>query len=397
MVETWLTELWRGIGRFFVNPLVYWTVILIVFAGVRRIRKERKDFGLKLFDLFAEWRNTWLTSVGFSLLLSAFALGVGIVFSKETILMLAIVTIVLSFSFRFTLLSPVYTIGISYLLLLLLPFVLDGQTFADISFSSSVNFVGLALLLALLLMAETVLLIQNSRSRTFPELKPGRRGLWIGVHHLKKVGFIPFFVLIPTGSITSFASFWPSLTLNGEMYSLALVPFVIGFDHIAQGTLPKKGAKAIARRVLILGLIVLFLAVGSVYAGWLSLAAIFIGIIGREYINYRHRMKDQAKVPFFNKNERGVKVLAVIPDTPAARLGITVGETITKANGKRINDMESFYYALQESGAFFKLEITGNNGEVRFVQSALYEEDHHELGVITTNDRFLDKQLKKHG
>ncbi len=98
---------------------------------------------------------------------------------------------------------------------------------------------------------------------------------------------------------------------------------------------------------------VLFMAVGSIYAGWLSLVAILTGIIGREYINYRHRLTDRAKVPFFHKNERGIKVLAVIPGTPADRLGIVAGETVTKVNGTKINDMEAYYYALQESGAFF--------------------------------------------
>ncbi len=46
---------------------------------------------------------------------------------------------------------------------------------------------------------------------------------------------------------------------------------------------------------------------------------------------------------------------------------------------------------------FFKLEILGENGEVRFVQSALYEEDHHELGIITANSRSQVKQIPEHG
>ncbi len=43
-----------------------------------------------------------------------------------------------------------------------------------------------------------------------------------------------------------------------------------------------------------------------------------------------------------------------------------------------------FYQALQKSGAFFKLDIIDDAGEVRFVQSAFYEGDHHELGLIFT-------------
>ncbi len=183
MAETWLIELWKGLGRFFLNPLVYWTVILVVLAGLKRIRRERRDFGLKLFDPFVEWRHTWVLSVGFGLFLSMLAVGVGLVFSRETIWMLAIVTVLLSLSLRFTLLSPVYIVGISYLLLLFLPFVFENQTFTDITFSSSANFVGLSILLAILLIAEALLLTRSGRTRTYPELQLGRRGYWIGVHH----------------------------------------------------------------------------------------------------------------------------------------------------------------------------------------------------------------------
>ncbi|RYG74405.1 PDZ domain-containing protein [Lentibacillus lipolyticus] len=397
MEEAWFIELWRGAVRFFLNPLVYWTVILVALAGLKRIRRERKNFGIKLFDIFAEWRQTWLLSIGFGLFLSILAAGAGLVFSRETIWMFAIVTILLSLSLRFTLLSPVYTIGISYFLLLILPLLFQNQTLGDITFSSSANFVGLSILLALLLMAEAMLLSRSGNGQTFPELQPGRRGHWIGVHHFKKVSLIPFFVLIPGGAITAFAPFWPYFSINGETYSLALVPIVIGFEHAVQGTLPKKAAGSMARSVLILAMAVLFLAVGSIYAGWLSLAAVLTGIIGREYINYRHRLADRAKMPFFHKNGRGMKVLAVIPDTPADRLGIVAGETVTKVNGMEISDMDTFYYALQESGASFKLEIIGDNGEVRFLQSALYEEDHHELGIITANSRSQGRQFTECG
>ncbi|GAB4072925.1 PDZ domain-containing protein [Barrientosiimonas marina] len=385
MTESWFIELLKGVGRFFLNPVLYWAVILVILTGYKRIKQERLSFGFKVFDLFSEWRRTWPVSVIFGLIISAVTIGAGMVFSLETILLLAIVTIVLSLSLRLTMLSPVYTIGITFLLVLVMPLVLQNQSLINPELFEAVDLEGLALLSGILLAAEAFLLRRQTRRHTFPALELSRRGNWMGVHHLKKMALIPFFVLIPTGSIPEMASFWPYFSINNETYSLVLIPFLLGCDHVVRSELPEKAAANAAKWTYMLSLFVLLLALGGIYAGWLSLVAVAAGIIGRELIHYRHRVTDQVKTPYFQRHERGIQVLAVIPGTPADRLGVTVGEVITKVNGKSIDTIEAFYYALQDSGAFFKLTVVDDNGEVRFVQSALYEEDHHELGIITVD------------
>ncbi|GGK03138.1 membrane protein [Lentibacillus kapialis] len=393
MVQTWLMELASGIGKFFLNPLVYWTLFLSMVVGYKRIKKERQHFGLKIFDIFSEWKNTWPLSIIFGVVISMITIGAGLVVSKDTIILLAVVTILLSLSMRLTLLSPVYTIGITFLLLLLAPVVLENQSFITMDLLNGANFTGLSLLFALLIVAEAFLLKRHNRNGTFPDMELGRRGTWIGIHHIKKMTLIPFFVLIPSGPLTSIASFWPYISVGDDSYSLVLVPFLMGFDHTVRSELPEKAVNRLAYPLRILGLAVLLLSAGSMFIGWLALAAIVTGIIGREFINFKHRRFDQSKAPFFTQNARGIQVLAVVPGTPADRLGILVGETITKVNGKKIDRVEQFYYALQDSGAFFKLQIRGDNGEVRFVQSALYEEDHHELGIITAVGHLRESQL----
>lgn len=392
MAQSWLIELGNGVGRFFLNPLLYWTIILSILIGYKRIKAERQQFGLKIFDVFSEWKNTWLISLTFGFVLSILAIGAGFVFSYETILLLSGVTLLLSLTLRLSLLSPVYTIGAAYFLLLLSPFVLDYQSIIDPDLFEMPNFTALSILTAVLLSAEAFLLKRQGRNDTFPKMKAGRRGTWIGTHHLRKMTLIPFFVLIPSGSISSFASYWPYFSIGGETFSLVLVPFLIGFNHLVQGQLPEKAAARLSASLHVLSLVILVLALGSIYIGWLSLAAAVAGIIGREYFSYRHRIKDREKTPFFNQDDHGIKILAVIPGSAADRLGIAAGETITKVNGKKIADMDEFYYALQNSGAFFKLKVLGDNGEARFIQNALYEEDHHELGIITTFNRHRENK-----
>lgn len=199
MMESWLIEFLKGVGRLFINPLFYWSLILVLLVGYRRIRQERLNFGSRVFDVFSEWKHTWGVALISGLIISVFMVCIGIVFSYETFIVLSLVTIVLSLTLRFTMLSPSYTIGITYLLLLFIPAFWDQQTFVDQALFSHINFTGLAIMVGLFLIIEAILIIRNRRNDSYPSLVQGKRGGWIGQHQIKKMSLIPFFVLIPSG------------------------------------------------------------------------------------------------------------------------------------------------------------------------------------------------------
>lgn len=382
MIESWLIEFLKGIGRFFINPLFYWTLLLILLAGYRRIQRERFFFGSRVFDIFTEWKNTWTISLISGLLISTFLIGVGIVFSRETLLLLSVVTILLSLTLRFTMLSPSYTIGITYLLLLFIPTFWEHQSFFDKNLFSHINFTGLAILIGLFLIVEAITIFKNKRNDTYPSLAQGKRGSWIGQHQLKRISLIPFFTLIPSGAIAPIDPYWPALSFGNETFSVILLPFIIGHDFKVISELPNIASKRIGRNILLLALLVILLAGASYYIPWLSLAAVLVAIVGHEVINYRERVVDRKSHPYFFQEEKGLRVLGVIPNTPADRLGVLVGEKIIKVNDISIRTVDEFYMALQNSGSFFKMEILDDNEEVRFIQSAFYEGEHHKLGLI---------------
>lgn len=388
MVESWLIELLKGIGKLFLNPLLYWSLILIVIVGYLRIKRERSQFGVKIFNVFAELKNTWLLSILAGLFISLVNLGLGVVLSYESILILNIVVILLTISFRLSLLSASYTIGITFFIVLLSPLLLKYQSFIDAQSFTEIDLTSLVILLSMFLFVEALLLRSVKREETFPELSLSDRGIWIGQHRIKKMSFIPFFVLVPSGMITPFAPFWPYFSVGDESFSILFVPFIIGFDYVVRGSLAHDAAQRISKSVGVLALLVLVIAIGSIYLSWLSLIAVVIAIIGRELINYKHRVNDKNVAPYFNPVAVGIKVLAVIPGTPGDRLGIHVGETILKVNGQDIRNVQDLYSALQESGAYFKIDVLNDENEVRFVQSALYEGDHHELGLIFAGEPY---------
>jgi len=385
VLEAWLWEAGKGIGKIFLNPLLYWSIILVIWTGWQRIKKERLDFGIKIFDVFSEWRYTWKASVLFGLGISLVTLRAGMVFSYEVILLLAAAIIILSIGGKLTFLSASYTIGITYFLLLVLPILYVEQTTLNTALLSNMNLTALVILLGIFLIIEGIMLSRTRREDTYPELTLGNRGAWIGQHLVKKLAVIPFFLLIPAGLIESVTPFWPYFSIGGESYGLLLFPFIVGYDHKVKGSLPSLAVKKLAKPMIYLGILVLAFAIGSIYIPVLTLAAVIIAILGREFINYRFRIRENEKTPFFRQINDGCKILAIIPGTPADRLDILPGETLIKVNGTKISGVNDFYHALQKSGAFFKLEILDDASEKKFVQGALYEGDHHELGLIFTD------------
>lgn len=382
LVEVWLNEILKGIGYLFLNPLLYWAIILGWLVSKQRIKQERQQFGLKVFDTFSEYDKTFLVSIGIGIILSVIAVGTGFVFTPETVLLLSLVTIIISLGFRLSLLSPSYIIGLAFLIILLSPTLLSYQTYLEQDLFSGVNFTSLVILLSLLLFIEAFLTKRVWRNRTYPNLVKSQRGIWVGEHRIRKLHLIPFFVLLPVGDITPFASYWPYFSIGDGTYQLTLLPFLIGYDYKVKSTLPKYVANRIAKNIFYLGLIVLIFALGSMYWHYAAIIAVVIAIIGKEFINYRQRITERNHQSYFGLVPEGIKVLAVIPGSPADRLNILAGETIVKVNDKKIYSMEAFYESLQRSGAFFKLEVLDDRGEVRFIQSALYEKDHHELGIL---------------
>ncbi|MDO6449528.1 MULTISPECIES: PDZ domain-containing protein [Oceanobacillus] len=396
MAEAWLIELLKGIGRFFINPLVYWTILLLFIAGHRRIKQERMDYGVKIFDVFSEWKNTLGTSLISGLVISVITIGTGMVFSYEMILLLAIVTIILSITMRFSLLSPSYTIGLTFVILFILPLVLENQTIITDTelLLSAIDFTSIALLLGIMILVESILIHNVKRNATFPSIALSDRGAWVGQHRIKKLSLIPFFAMIPNGLIAPFAPWWPYFSIGEETYSVILIPFLIGFDYLAKGHFPVHAVQKISKFNTLLGIGILAIAAGSIFLPFLSIVAVILAIIGKEFLNYKYRVGDRLRRPFFGQLQDGLTIVGIIPATPAARLDIFIGETIVKVNGKRVATEEQFYKALQSTGAFFKLEILDDRGENRFVQGAFYEGDHHELGLLFASAPYRQKKSR---
>ncbi|MGI8315518.1 PDZ domain-containing protein [Halobacillus mangrovi] len=381
-MEVWFLELIKGLGRMFTQPHLYIAVIMVIFLSQRRINKERKAFGTRIFDRFSEWKGTVATSLIAGGCLSIFSLGAGMVLPPSFLWLLGLTLILVSLPFKLSLYSASYTLGITTLVLLALPYApVYGPIESLKTTLLEVPITSIAVLLSVMLFVEAILLLRTSKTQTFPERIKGSRGMWIGQHRSTKMAIVPFIALFPVGNIEALASWWPILHIGEESFGLVLVPFVTGWEWVARGQSPEKAAKMIGRHTFVVAIFVLLLTIGSIIYTPLSLAAIGAGLAGRIIIQVHHRLKEGSQ-SFFSPDARGLRVLGVIPKSPGAQMGLAPGELIVRVNAQQVRTERQFYEALQMNGGFNKIEVRDEWGENRYVQRALYEGEHYELGLV---------------
>ncbi|MED1204420.1 PDZ domain-containing protein [Heyndrickxia acidicola] len=389
MIGEWLIECLKGIGRFFLNPLFYLSIILAVVSGVRRMKRERKDFHVSIYPIFHELRYLFPAGLLGGLTLSVIAMAAGFTISFAMIAAATCTTIILAIAGNHRLLSPAFTLGAAFAALyavktLGLHLPLFGSAVSQTPQNSLAGFV---ILMGLLLSAEGIFMSRNSSKSGSPRLRKSRRGLTVGAFQSKRLWLVPVFCLMPAGPLVSHFHWWPVIDWGGHSYSVVLLPFLIGFQQQIQSSLPEEAVTRLGRQIARLGVLVSVVAIAGIWIPYLPVAAAAIAIAGRAWISYRHRVRENANPYYFTPQKEGLMILAVIPGTPAEKMDIKTGELIFKCNGTRIQHKADIYKALQKNGAYCKLDIIDTKGEIRFVQGALYEGDHHELGIITIDEK----------
>lgn len=383
--QIWMTEVLKGIGRFFLHPVFYYALLLALVSGAARVKRERNDFHIRVYKRSLELRSLFPAGLICGLILSALSVAAGVEVSWPVLAAVAAATILFSLVGQFRFLSPAFTLGIPVLLFFVftwlpvqLPDWMSGTTDAMVA--------GLSILAGLLLLAEGVLLRTSGTKHVSPKLRKSRRGLNVGAFVAKKLWLVPVVCFLPAGPLSVTASWWPVVNWGGHTFSLVLVPFLIGFQHQIQSTLPQSALKRIGTWVIWAGIMTTAIGAAGLYFPYFPAAAAVFAIVARAWISIRHRMRENNAPYYFTQQNNGMIILGIIPGSKAEKMGLSIGEVISKCNGEPVRNTDEFYRALQKSPAYCKLEVIDTNGEMRFAQGALYEGEHHELGILTVEN-----------
>ncbi|MDP7979643.1 PDZ domain-containing protein [Bacillus multifaciens] len=381
-METWLLEMMKAIVRFLTHPALYVFFISSFFVGYLRVLRERKDFSFKVYDVLYELRTSIFAGIGLGLILSLITVGTGLIVSQASVIIMAIWTVSFAMIAQYRYLSPAYTLGIAIAAAVLsskIPF-----SFLQLQEGEESSVVSLAILLGLMLVVEGILISKNAANYSTPKLRKGKRGLNIGLHESNRLWLVPLFVLIPGDALTQFVSWWPVVSVGSQKFSLFLVPFLVGFTRTVKSFEPKGALLFTGRRVFGLAAVVLVLGIASYWWHILAIVAMGAAMLGRLTIAVQERLEDERRPAYFSSRDNGLVVLGTIPGTAGEELNLKPGEIIVKVNGIVPTTVDGFYNALQSrsTGAFCKMEVVDTNDELRLVQHAIYEGEHHELGIV---------------
>lgn len=384
MAQVWMLEILKGAGKIFINPLFYYLLFVSLLLGLSRVKREREQFHTRVHHGLLELRVLLWNGLLPGLVVSIFLVVIGAIIPTVAIILFVLFTILFSFTMNLRLVSPTMIVGFTFFLLVILAnqSTMSIPIFRQAFTSLETMYPAVALLLAFLLITESVLIIKNGAKDSSPRLTTSPRGQHVGVHEMRKLWMVPVFLFVPSGTLEAPFSWWPLFPIGDGTYSLLLVPFAIGLYQQCKGSMPTEITRALGKRIFAIGLITLGMVGGSYFLPILAIVAVAFAIVAREIVYQHQRMRDDAQPFFFSKRNKGLMILGVLPHTPAAKMGLKIGETITKANGMEVEGEIGFYKALQHNSAHCKLEVLDVNNEIRFVQRALYEGEHHELGLL---------------
>ncbi|WZY00303.1 PDZ domain-containing protein [Bacillus sp. FSL W7-1360] len=374
MIHTILSML----ATFFVHPLFYVGILCLAMIGATRVAKERASFHTRVYGKRAEFILTVLPSLLAGFAISILTISFGITMSLPLLLGLAIVPILFFCGRALQLQTPAYTMSLVLCCFVVLSFFSVPNMFTT-QLKEAAWLPSLFLLQALLLFAQSMLIRHNGATLSSPQLSYSKRGRLIGTHQMKRLWLLPVVVFIPEGLLPGFA-----MTFGDVSVQPILVPFLLGFQKNTHAFLPTVAARREAVPYFISACLSLLMAMGLyMYASpWLALiGALSIGIIHASSSYYVYR-KEQQQPPLFTEEEKSVRIVGILPGSPAAKMGLAIGEEIVNVNGCVVFDERTLYGALQKNPVFCKLKIRDRAGELRLVQGALYDGEHHQMGVL---------------
>ncbi|MGG2075379.1 PDZ domain-containing protein [Lysinibacillus irui] len=391
MVSEILIEIVTAIGRFLLNPLLYIVIIFAILLGYRRVKQERKYFNRRIIwgwtELIGQWKDGWL----YALLISLISMIAGLTVPKEFLIILIAVSIVALILYFINALSPIFTMGIATLAIWAMSYYHWSFSWWKISFED-VNLddgavVTITILAGLCVIAEGLLIRRAAMKVTTPSIEKTKRGMQAIVYRSRSVWVLPIFFVMPGDAISAVLPYWPLFTIGDSQFAFVLIPIVIGFAKLLRKELPALKLPKIGRSVLLLGQLILIGGLAAYFEPMIGFLTLGIGALIRIIMSIYFAQQDKTDHYAVAPSTKGAIIAAVLPDSPAEKMGLLAGECIRKVNGVTIFTENELYEALQLNAAHCRLEVLDRNNEIRLTQHVIYSNDHYRIGLLLAEPR----------
>lgn len=384
-------------------PFMLAIVLSIVFRQFRRQAKlEEHLYGAPFSQ---PWRQL-LISMGFGLaggiLASFLMVFLGLPLSEELglIYVWPVVLVLMLINPRFMCFA--YgggVVGAVSLLLRGLNLLFPGL--GSISFFASLMAVDLPALMALvgaLHLTESFLIFISGHINASPVILENPRGKVVGGFMLQRFWPLPITALLvelvsaaePIGGGVPMPDWWPLLQPRlqpnpGMMLSYVLFPIVaaLGYSDIAVSTAPREKSRISAGRLAVYSIGLLLLSLLSGRLAFLQILPVLFAPLGHEYLIQAGNRREWSSPPRLSQPQRGVKLLAALPGSPAARQGLGSGWTLLNVNGVEINSRRELAGALNSFPGLAEIEAVSPEGVTKTVR---IHQSQGKLGLIPVPD-----------
>jgi len=230
-------------------------------------------------------------------------------------------------------------------------------------------------LVAVLHMIESLLIWTSGHTRAVPVFIKDKWGRVLGGFSLQKFWPIPVIAMtvvtpeLPwlkelTRGLIKMPEWWPlikpeiSLPPGKELiYMMFAIPAALGYGDIALTRKPAERSKATAYHLMIFSLVLLTLAVLSARYDLIKPLAALFAPLGHEAVIRAGRQMEFEGEPIFVRPPRGVKVLDVVPGSPAAKAGLSCGDVILAVNGREVNSKGDIHSVLEYMPSYICLDV----------------------------------------
>jgi len=380
--------------RLLIHPFFYVGIILILLQYRKQIQLERKLFHARLHYVAAEAWRLLIWGIAAGLASSVVMAFLGASLTPEAVLLLWGVSAVLIL-FRIRFLCMAYAAGVLGAVQAVLewyPAGADSEGAAWLyRWMDHVDAPGLIALAGVLHMAEALLIRYQGSRAASPLFFESKRGKVVGGYHMYGFWPLSLFLLVPvTGADAGGLSLpWTPLFGSGMAvggWTVLAMPVVLGFTERTLSRLPAEKARRSSSLLMLYSALVVGFALLAHWVPVLLILAAVVTIGLHEALVWLSSWEEAKRTPLFVHSEHGLKILAVLPGSPAAEVGIVAGEIIHKVNGYRVRTKDELHLAMQTNPAYCKMEILNLDGQAKFVSRALYSGEHHQLGLLLCPD-----------
>jgi len=157
---------------------------------------------------------------------------------------------------------------------------------------------------------------------------------------------------------------------------------VLSFDDMTIAMQPEKKNRETAVLLMVYSILLFILAVLSRNMALFKLLGSVFALVGHEAIYFYNRFLEKHKEALFVPVHRGVRVLDVLPESSAYKMGVKRGDIILSINNMDVQTEEGIAEALRKAPNYVWVKILNIDGQEKVYEYKSYPEGIDKLGII---------------